>query len=170
LDDKTFALITVTVSGVFAIIVAVVTHWFSSSREARVLQREVRRDEIAVLRQLYEEAIFILDHACRTRNFGTKEDQNRVIRFLARLHLYSPSYVRDQYHTTSDVVDAWTAQVRSSEPESRQGILIFRAGAEAEKAKAQEAWPAVEQELTKLKKQMKKHLTELASDLTTRSS
>ena len=167
MDDKTFALITVSVSGIFAIIVAVVTHWLSSSRESKVLQRESRRDEIAVLRQLYEEAIFILDHACRTRNLGTDEDQNRVIRFLARLHLHAPSYVRDQYHITSDAVDAWTPQVRKGEPESRQGILIFRAGADADKAKAQEAWPAVEQELIKLKKQIKKHLAELASGLTT---
>lgn len=165
MDDKVFALITVSVSGVFAVFVAVVTHWLARSRESQMLRREVRRDEIAQTRALYEEAIFILNHACYTRCLGANDDQNRVIRFLARLYLLAPQEVRDQYMKTSDRVDQWAAQARKGEPQAHNGVLIFHAGATAEKAKAEKAWPEVERELDELRHKMKKHLTALASGL-----
>ncbi len=166
MDDKVFALITVMVSGAFAVLVTVVTHWLARSRESQTLLREVRRDEIAQTQALYEEAIFILDRTCHTLGLGTNDDRNHIIRFMARLYLIAPQEVRDQYMKTSDRVVQWATQARKGEPQAHNGILIFYAGADAEKAKAEKAWPEVERELNELRHKMKKHLADLASGLT----
>jgi hypothetical protein len=165
MSDKVFALATVCASGVFALLVSLVSHFLTASRESRHLRREARRDEIHSMRELYEETIFILDRGCYTLGLGAVEDLDRNIRFRAKLFLHAPSNVREQYLITADKLDEWAAQARKGEPEQHTGFLTFRPGMDAEKAKAQEMWPEVERELNSLKALMKEHLRDLSSGL-----
>jgi hypothetical protein len=159
MSDKEFALLTVIVSGVFALLVSLVTHFLSASRESRTLKREIRRDQKRGLRELYEEAIFTLDRTCSTLGKGTDDDRDKVLKFLARLHLHATTEIRDEYLKTADVVDSWAAQARKGEPKPvGEGFLMIGSPQFAERAKAQSMWPQVETHLEQLKKLMRKHL------------
>ena len=170
MSDKVFALSTVFVGGVFSLLVALVSQWLTAARESRTLRREVRRDEVAATRLLYEETLFALDRSCRSLGKGTDEDQDQACKLLARLTLHAPDTLREQYLQTTDRVDEWAAQAQRGEPEQCNGFLKIRAGAGADKAKAQQTWPLVERDLERLKTLMREHLRDLGSDLMSRSA
>lgn len=161
MSDKVFAIITISVSGIFALLVAIVTHWLASSRESRVFVREARRDRIQMTRELYEEAIFILDRSCRTLGLGSQEDREQTIRFIAKLSLHATQAVQEQYFKTADVLDEWVAQARKGQPERHGGVLVVKSGSGREEVTANSMWPRVEQSLNELKSLMRIHLAEL---------
>jgi len=166
MSDKIFALLAVSVSGLFSLLVSLTAHWLTASRESRTLRREVRRDDVQATRALYEEAIYMLERSCHTLGVGTDEDRDKMIRFLARLSLHATPQVRDLYFRTAEKLDEWTQQARTSNPEVHSGFLVFRPSVQGgARQKAQEAWPDFERNLDQLKTMMKNHLEQISSSV-----
>ncbi len=166
MTDKSFAIVTVAVSGVFGLLVAVITHWLSMSRESQSLRRDLARDEMKSLGELYEDALFVLDRQIRTYGMGTDADQDRVLKLLARLSLYGRQDVQDKYQRASELIDTWCAERNAADPKRMGGsILIFTTSDREHRAKAEVAWPAAERAFNELKALMREHLQAQSTEL-----
>lgn len=158
MSDKVFALLTVTVSGLFSVSVVILSEWLRKSHEIQTLRRETRRDEVKATRELYEEASFILEMSCRRLGWGTAEYEEIVAKFLAKMHLLATPEIREQYFKTSDAVQTYLASARQASPEQMGTFLIISSAQSVHRAKANELWPNAESALENLRKLMRNHL------------
>jgi hypothetical protein len=165
MSDKEFALITVLVSSVFGLIVAVATSKLSSSSENKVFRRQLRRDKVDATRLLYEDALFVLNRTVSRLGVGDNTEQTEINRMLARLALSSTNDIRNQYEKTAEAVDTWAATYRKSQPERHGDNAIVKSGMGKYREEADLLIPNLEENLSKLRKLMIEHIGNLEAEI-----
>jgi uncharacterized protein with PIN domain len=161
MDEREFALITLAISGLFGLAVAVTTNWMTAGRENRTFRRQLRRERIEAARTLYEDALSALETLIVSRARTDKAGQAEFTRLLARLALRSTDEIRTQFDKTAEAALDWAAQYRKSQPEEMAGLLVYKSGASKYEEEAEKLYPIFHAHFFKLKGMMVEHLKEL---------
>lgn len=114
MGDKTFTLITLALTSLFALLVTIVTTRLAASREDREFKRQLKREKLEATRTLYEDALFMLERLVIHLGRGDKVEQDEFTRMLARLSLRSTDEIKNLYEQAAESAQAWAAEYRKS--------------------------------------------------------
>lgn len=124
--DRLFTLLTIFSSGIFALVVALLTNWFTENLEYKKFGRQLNKEKIERVRALYEDALFILSNVIIQRGRGTQEQQTEFTRVESRLNLYSTNEIKDQFGKTFEIARQWAMFQKASEPKEMEGYVVYQ--------------------------------------------
>lgn len=149
-------------TGAFGVIVAMVTWLLAGHRERQSFRRDIQRERVAKLENLYASCIEGLEMSIRiTRSMESyKEIEREHSKQNALLHLLSTEEINLQNEKVSDLLHQWSSLFRRGEPKpvGETGMTIIQSGDSKYSQQAKELWPQVNEELVVLLTLMTKHL------------
>ena len=158
--------ITVFLSGLFGLAVAVVTFWLSAQREKQSAQRTAQKERYAKIENLYVDKIALLEKLIRNVEAGNGADGlvDDLCRLNARLELTAPQQILDQSEKLSELVQAWSSEHFQGMPQraGNSGMAFISSGQTPHREKASAIYPEVIKETLHLIKLMKSHLQEIS--------
>jgi hypothetical protein len=154
--------ITVFVSGLFALVVALVTTYLANANDRQKHSRDVKRKRYDDTESLYVDVLATLETAIReTQHLQTSEETTAAFpRLNARLLLTSTPDIINQYETAGSLLYQWSSEYKRG-PNQRIGeigITTVSSGTLAHADKAKELYPKLNAEVVKLAELMKDHL------------
>ena len=157
-----FPLITVFLSGLFALLVAVVTTLLATRKDTRTYRRERDRRRYENTEALYVDTIAILEKCIRDteRLEDYSELSDELPRLNARLELASTREIVGQYEVVGDVMSEWSTEYRRGAPKrvGDTGMAIISSHDPPHQTKAKGVYPKLNAEIVKLANLMKEHL------------
>lgn len=123
--EQVFALATVSVSGLFSVIVAVVSNTFTTNRENRTFQRQLHKERIELTRKLYQDTLALLMRLERSGGIGDEQ----VGKDLANLHALFPLTasvkIQKQFAATTEALDEYVVKYRAIQPQDIGGGMMI---------------------------------------------
>ena len=139
------------------ILTTLITDFLAKRRE----RRSSHRARIEELTKLYEGVLSLLDYGRRQRCRGDASLEERLININARLDLMAPEDIRSQFRKAGWALQEWAALANRAEPEPTGEHVLIRSGMQEVQKEADRRYPAVEEEIEKLKSLMREHLSRL---------
>jgi hypothetical protein len=162
-------LLTVFLSGLFGLAVAVVTFSLSTRRERTQQRRTADRVRFEKIEALYIDTIAGLEklmrYTERMMDYSTAFDEMAHVN--ARLKLSAPPKILEQTDVISDLMYAWSTEYRRGQPQRMGGDLPFSmisSDQAPHREKAKELFPQLSQAVLSLVELMKNHLAEIDPD------
>jgi len=155
------SLITVFVSGLFALAVAVVAAWLSSFRDTSSYARDRAREHFDAIKAVYANHLAHLEKSMRyTERLGDYTELDDLAIVNAQLLLSGSPDVIEQSERCSDLLYRWSTEFRRGSPKKLgdSGLSMVASGDSEHRAEAKALRPKLDAELTKLLKLMKEHL------------
>ena len=163
------SLITVFTSGIFGLIVAIVTWKLANKREKRKFNLEFARTELKDKEELY---ISILASIDKTVKYTTREkDYSELINenalMLAKAKLLAPKEINIQLEKIYDIIEAWSSNYRQSLPKRIEGVNMGVISTEDVKyrKKAEEIIPHLQKAMGELVGEIKSELNKLRDEI-----
>lgn len=149
-------------TGAFGVLVALVTWLLAGFREKQSFRRDIRKEHLAKLENLYASCIESLEmHIRTTHALGNYDEIGRAFsKQNALLRLLSTAEINDQNEKVSVILEEWATIYRRGEPKPIAGtnVGIISSGDSKFTARAKELWPGVNDEIVKFIQMMKVHL------------
>lgn len=149
-------------TGAFGVIVAMVTWLLAGHRERQNFRRDLQRERVAKLENLYAGCIEALEMSIRITHSmeSYKEIGREHSKQNALLRLLSTKEINIQNEKVSDLLHQWSSLYRRGEPKpvGETGMAIIQSGDSKYSQQAKEMWPQVNDELVVLITLMTKHL------------
>jgi|GEM_PF-4569289 len=165
LDDKLFALLTVLLSGLFSLLVVLITNWMTSRFENKKFNNQLKKEKIEAIRNLYENTIYMLQKFIVQSGKGSKEEQDEFNRIKARLALRSTKEIEEQYASCFDVAEDWARIYVKSLPEKTEsGYSIIKSGMNQFAEQAKPLLDKFHNEFEKLKNLMIQDLSKIEKE------
>lgn len=163
------SLITVFVSGIFGLMVAIVTWRLANKREKQKFNLEFAKTELKDKEELY---ISILASIDKTVRYTTREidysdliDENTLI--LAKSKLLATKKINIQLEEIHDIIEVWSSNYRKSLPKRIEGIDMGIISTEDSKyrKKAKELIPHLQKAMGELVDEIKSELNILKAEI-----
>lgn len=154
-------LITVFVSGLFALAVAAVTGWLSSFRESQSYARDRARARFDAIKALYANHLAYLEKCIRyTERLGDYSELDDLAIVNAQLLLSASPEVIEQSERCSDLLYHWSTEFRRGSPKKLgdTGLSTVSSGDSEHREQAKLLRPNLDAQLTQLLKAMQAHL------------
>jgi len=166
-EDKIFALITVIASGIFGLLVSILTTFLQARREDRIFKRQLYKERIETTRNLYQDTLSILAGYCKRGGVGTEEDQNELIHLRSRLALSADRSVQTCFQKSSESLEIWAAEYQKAQPRQMGSYILIESGRKysEHEVEAEKLFPNYEQEFQRLQEAMSKHLRNLEEEM-----
>jgi hypothetical protein len=154
-------LLTVFVSGLFALAVAAVTAWLSSFRDSRSHARDRARDRFDAIKAVYANHLAYLEKCMRyTERLGDYSELDDLAIVNAQLLLSGSPEVVEQSERCSEFLYHWSTEFRRGSPKKLgdTGLSMVASGESEHREQAKVLRANLDAELTKLLKAMQAHL------------
>jgi hypothetical protein len=126
LDGKElYALIGVLATGVFGLIIALVTSRLTRGREHWASRRAAKKELLDERRDLYVEAVALINSHIANQCKGDKEYEGRLRNIEARIELLSPKEIRLAFEETANLISAWAGECRAFEPRRMGNMVVI---------------------------------------------
>ena len=149
-------------SGAFGVAVALITWLLAGYREKHTFRRDLQRDYIHKLENIYAERIELLEMAMRIT--GSLDSYKNIERDLSKnnalLRLLSTKEINDQSETISDFMYKWSSLFRKGAPKKvgDTAMAIISSTDSKYSKQAEELRPQLNGELVKIITLMSAHL------------
>ena len=160
--DAYLQLTTVFLSGIFGLLVAVVTTALTGYRESRSQKRTVVLEQRTQLEKLYTEHIAVLEKAIRYTEsslpFSELYDDLALIN--ARMRLFASPEVITASEEASDLLHQWSRAYRAGMPKpiGDSGTAIISSNDSKHIDQAKELFPKLHDQLNAMIEKMKSHI------------
>jgi hypothetical protein len=147
MPEGIFVLATVTVSGLFGLLVALTTSRITRDHEKLLLRHHSKKEYIESIKTLFVDAISVLDTSIRNDGMGDKDHQQKITSVSSKLELLTTEEIFKQFEETGKAIDIWATQYRKGQPKNiGEGMSIISSGDSAHQQKAVELFVFVENE------------------------
>lgn len=160
--DAYIQLATVFASGLFGLLVAVVTLALTGYKESRTERRTLIRDEKRQLEDVYARQIALFEKCIRYTNIpkpyeGLYDDLALV---NARMRLLSTMGVIEQSERASDLLHRWSSEHRAGMPKpiGDTGAAVISSNDSTHQEQARELFPQLHDQINKMIEAMQTHL------------
>jgi hypothetical protein len=156
-------LVTVFLSGVFGLAVAIVTSILANRKDVRARQRQAAQETYEEFKAVYSGSLVCLEKCLRSvkdrADFPALQEELAAAN--ARLQLIASDEVIEQNHKVGDLIFAWSTEFRQGEPKrsSGAGYSIISSQDTPHQEKAKELYPQLMKACNELAKLMREHLT-----------
>lgn len=150
------------ITGTFGVVIAIVTWFLAGFRENNGYKRELKKERINKLENLYAETISQLEQLIRITKSG--ESGNAIDRQIsdnnALLRLLSTDEVNVKLEEVSDLLYSWSSNYKQGAPKriSNSDVAIISSQNSKYQNTAEELFPRLNDEIMSLIKIMKEHL------------
>lgn len=163
------SLITVFVSGVFGLIVAIVTWRLANKREKQKFNLEYAKIELKDKEELYISILVSIDKTVKytTREKDYSELINENALMLAKAKLLATKEINIQLENIHDIIEVWSSNYRQSLPKRIEGINMGIISTEDSKyrKKAEEIIPHLQKAMGELVDEIKSELNKLRNEI-----
>lgn len=163
------SLITVFVSGVFGLIVAIVTWRLANKREKQRFNLEYAKTELKDKEELYISILVSIDKTVKytTREKDYSELINENALMLAKAKLLATKEINVQLENIQDIIEVWSSNYRQSLPKRIEGINMGIISTEDSKyrKKAEEIIPHLQKAMGELVDEIKSELNKLRNEI-----
>jgi hypothetical protein len=140
-------------------VTALVTDYLSRKKEKHALKRE-KKDELG---KLYENTLCLLEKAKRDRCRGDAPFEEQIVQTNARLELYAPSEILEQFVKVGSELQKWSSVAILVEPKMINGGLLYVSGAYKRRDECDRLALSMQEEMEKLKRMMRDQIASLTS-------
>lgn len=157
-------MITVFVSGLFALAVAFVTSRLANSRDSGNFARELARQRSDAVRTVYANYLAYLEKCMRwTERRADYSELDDLVVVSAQVLLSGSPAVIEQTEYCGNLLYQWSTEYRRGAPKQigDTGLSMIAGGDSEHTQKARELRPKLDSEVTKLLNLMKSHLKEI---------
>jgi hypothetical protein len=163
------SLITVFISGIFGLIVAIVTWTLANKREKQKFNLEFAKTELKDKEELYTSILASLDKTVRytTRGKDYSELINENTLILAKSKLLATKKINIQLEEIHNIIEVWSSNYRQSLPKRIDGIDLGIISSEDSKyrEKAEKLIPHLQKAMGKLVDEIKSELNKLKAEI-----
>lgn len=159
------SLITVFLSGLFGLIVVIVTSHLTNRKDVKTQRREIAHDAYEETKSIYIDSLACLEkclrHVLGAVSFSSLEQELSVIN--AKLQLIAPDKIIAQNNKISDLIYAWSTEYRRGQPKpiGETGAVLISCHDRPHKEKANELYPQMMNACIDLANLMREHLIRL---------
>ncbi|MFA5515049.1 MAG: hypothetical protein WDA20_02060 [Desulfuromonadales bacterium] len=165
MPDGIFTLATVTISGLFGLLVALTTSRVSREHEKLVLKVRLKNEKIESIKTLLVDAISALDATIRGEGMGDKDHEQRITTVSARLRLLTEPEIFSQFEKAGNAIDLWAAQYKKGQPRQlSSGVSIISSGDSEHQKKAVTMFENVEREMDAFVSLSRMHINKLEKE------
>jgi hypothetical protein len=163
------SLITVFISGIFGLIVAIVTWSLAIKREKQKFNLEFAKTELKDKEELYISILASIDktvrYTTREKDYSDLINENTLI--LAKSKLLATKKINVQLEEIHDIIEVWSSNYRQSLPKRIDGIDMGIISSEDSKyrKKAEELIPHLQKAMGKLVDEIKSELNKLKIEI-----
>jgi hypothetical protein len=163
------SLITVFISGIFGLIVAIVTWRLANKREKQKFNLEFAKTELKDKEELYISILASIDktvkYTTRGKDYSELIDENAII--LAKAKLLATKKINIQLEEIYDIIKVWSSNYSQSLPKKIEGMNMGIISTEDLKyrEKAEEIIPLLQKAMGELVEEIKVELNKLSSEI-----
>lgn len=163
------SLITVFISGIFGLIVAIVTWRLAIKREKQKFNLEFAKTELKAKEELYVSILASIDktvkYTSRAKDYSDLIDENTLI--LAKSKLLSTKKINIKLEEIHDIIEVWSSNYRQSLPKRIDGIDMGIITSEDSKyrKKAEKLIPHLQKAMGELVEEIKYELNKLSEEI-----
>ena len=158
-------LATVLVSGLFSIVVVITTAWLTSRRGKNEYERDRKRERYEEAKDLYVKKLSQLEDVVRlTEQLKSHSDYEKELPIVnAQMLLIAPQNIINRSEHVSDLLYQWSSEYKAGSPKriGNSNRAIISSSDKPHSDKAEALYPLLNNEIIKLRDQMKEHLDEL---------
>ncbi len=163
--DAYLPLVTVIASGLFGLLVAVVTLALNGYKDSRAETRKLERDQRTKLEELYADHIALIEKClrCTESRDAYSNLYDELARTNARMRLLSVPDVLDQSSLASDLLYQWSSEHRAGipKPVGESGMAIISSHDTPHQKNAKEIYPKLQDQINEMIESMQQHLESL---------
>lgn len=158
-------LLTVFLSGLFGLAVAVVTSLIANRKDIRAQRREAAREAYEEAKSTYTDSLACLEK-CLREVFGSASFlslQQELAISSAKIQLIAPDNIIAQNHKVSDLMYAWSVEYSRGQPKpiGETGTVLISSHDRPHQEKAKEFYQQLMEACTDLANLMRDHLSQL---------
>ncbi|MEQ8909391.1 MAG: hypothetical protein RIC95_09375 [Vicingaceae bacterium] len=166
---STIPILTVFISGLFGLIVAIVTWKLASRKEKEKFKQEVALRDYKDREELYISMLSTLDMIVRYTKRGKDYSElfTKLTYTVAKAEILAPGSINAKFHEVSEIIYSWSSEYKQSLPSTigDSGFGIASSQDEIHRERADKLFPELTTSINELVKIIKTELEKMKAEI-----